>query len=161
MNSDEYPFGDKQTWGALARDIVAGRFEVAKADLPKLLGWLRDMNWPGAHIIAEFLAQNQSLIAPAVGEILRGDDDVWKYWVLTALVPQFHRESVASLSDDLLATAMTDDAEECAAAALKICAANQLGTRQQLAQRLEALKSLGMVDEEDARRIANHLDQRP
>lgn len=49
-----------------------------------LLGWLRDGNWPVAHVLAPFL-RGLGPVPPLVGgirSILVGIDSVWKYWVL-------------------------------------------------------------------------------
>ena len=52
----------------------------------RLLEWLKDINWPVAHILAPFFACVGPELAPHVRRILRTDDDVWKYYVIQAIV---------------------------------------------------------------------------
>ena len=52
-----------------------------------LLEWLQDFNWPVAPLVQERLATlGAELIDPAKS-VLRGNDNVWKYWLVSSLLP--------------------------------------------------------------------------
>ncbi|MCC9063802.1 DUF5071 domain-containing protein [Flavobacterium piscisymbiosum] len=50
--------------------------------IPDLLEWLQDMNWPVGQPIAAFLLPFSEKIAPETVKILKGKDEMWKYWIL-------------------------------------------------------------------------------
>lgn len=59
--------------------------------LPQLLEWVQDMNWP---------------IAEPMVELLLGDDDMWIYWCLVAIVPRlpFYSKLVLANAVEQIAT---------------------------------------------------------
>ncbi len=57
-------------------------FEEIKPIIPELLEWLQDLNWPVSKSIAETLIPFSENIAIEIVQILRSEDDMWKYWVL-------------------------------------------------------------------------------
>ena len=56
--------------------------------LPQLLEWVQDMNWPIAEPMVELLLHYPNELTPLVEEVLLGDDDMWIYWCLVAIVPK-------------------------------------------------------------------------
>lgn len=62
--------------------------------------WLRDYNWPVAHVLAPFLATIGSPVIPEVHRVLQTNDDVWKYWVLMCIVAESH-EVAEALQEEL------------------------------------------------------------
>ncbi|RTQ48840.1 DUF5071 domain-containing protein [Hymenobacter gummosus] len=67
-----------------------------------LLQWLQDINWPVAAEVAEVLRPYTNDIKDELLEVLRGDDDAWKYWCIIYLirnapVPRLHDELLAEL----------------------------------------------------------------
>lgn len=56
-----------------------------------LLEWIQDMNWPVAPKAVKILSLHQSLTEPYLVDLLRAEqeDEIWKYWILTALLPHF------------------------------------------------------------------------
>ena len=64
--------------------------EIEPVILP-LLEWLQDMNWPVAKPVADVLAKHPKLTAPYIINLLSPDqtDDIWKYWIITDLLPLF------------------------------------------------------------------------
>lgn len=54
--------------------------------IPDLLTWIQDFNWPVAPIIAEYLQTNSSMLTEHIIEILKGTDEVWKYWTMSVFV---------------------------------------------------------------------------
>jgi hypothetical protein len=57
-------------------------FEEIEPIIPDLLEWLQDMNWPISNPIANFLIQFTEKISPEIVKILKGNDEMWKYWIL-------------------------------------------------------------------------------
>jgi hypothetical protein len=89
----------QQPQGALRAMLPKDRHDVASAAaiaalgypavaplLPDLLSWLQDYNWPVARALAPFLAAVGEPVLPEVRRILASDDEMWKYWVLVAVV---------------------------------------------------------------------------
>jgi hypothetical protein len=67
--------------------IKAGYPKVAPI-LPDLLEWLQDMNWTVAKPLAPFLASIGEPLIPHIRDILKTDDNIWKYWVLSYVVAE-------------------------------------------------------------------------
>ena len=56
--------------------------------LPELVEWLQDMNWPVAPVVLSILIPIGIPLVPLIRDVLEADDEIWKYWVLTVLIPQ-------------------------------------------------------------------------
>lgn len=71
--------------------------------LPKLLEWIQDINWPIAQEMIKILTKHQVLMVPILKNILVPEqtDDVWKYWIISALLPNFSNETLSLLLDEL------------------------------------------------------------
>jgi hypothetical protein len=78
---------DKHDTQAVDAAIRAGYPTVAPV-LRELLEWLQDANWPVARPLAPFLAGIGVALRPHVEPALQGDDNVWKYWLLTLVVAE-------------------------------------------------------------------------
>lgn len=50
--------------------------------IPELLEWLQDGNWPVSKPIADFLIPFTEDISQEILQILKGNDGMWKYWIL-------------------------------------------------------------------------------
>jgi hypothetical protein len=70
---------------AAERAVARGWPEVEPI-LPEPLEWLQDGNWPVAHIRSHFLAAIGDPLGPYLRPILNGDDEVWKYWIISAVL---------------------------------------------------------------------------
>lgn len=57
-------------------------FAEIKPIIPDLLEWIQDMNWPVSRPVAEYLKTITDEVNPDILKILRGDDDMWKYWTI-------------------------------------------------------------------------------
>jgi hypothetical protein len=61
--------------------------DTIKGDIPVLIRWLQDYNWPPADLICEYLLKFPLITyKKEILEILDRNDDVWKYWVLLRLI---------------------------------------------------------------------------
>ncbi len=56
-----------------------------------LLQWTQDMNWPVASEIVHVLSNRGNILEPYILKILsaKQDDAIWKYWILSNLLPRF------------------------------------------------------------------------
>ncbi len=72
---------------------------LAKAG--ELLPWLQDMNWPAATPVLNRIARLGLGLVHPVREVLGGADDVWKYWVVSALLPKSGGAVVDALKQEL------------------------------------------------------------
>ncbi len=62
-------------------------FESIKADVPALLEWMQDINWPVAGGIVRYLAPHVNEIKESLLNILKSnDDDTWKYSIIAFLI---------------------------------------------------------------------------
>ena len=57
-------------------------YQDIKPIVPELLTWLQDLNWPVAGPLALYLQSIAEYIADDIIVILKGNDEVWKYWLL-------------------------------------------------------------------------------
>ncbi|NHZ37919.1 DUF5071 domain-containing protein [Massilia rubra] len=90
--------------------------------LPALLEWVQDMNWPVATPLASFLASIGAPLAPAVRQVLDGDDGIWKTNVILQVVmrsPALRDALAANLRRLAAHPSASDRAEEVDQAALE------------------------------------------
>lgn len=66
--------------------------------VPQLLEWLQDGNWPVSRYVTDYLLPHVNEIQKDIISILKGEDEIWKYWVLLCLV----YNSPNQLSDEIL-----------------------------------------------------------
>lgn len=78
----------KRDWEAVHNLQAASPTQlIALAD--DLLPWLQDMNWPIADYIQALLVPHVPAISNNIVRILNeSDDDVWKMWLITALLTE-------------------------------------------------------------------------
>lgn len=53
-----------------------------KSIVPELLEWIQDCNWSVAKPISEYLASIHENITFEILQILKTNDEVWKYWTI-------------------------------------------------------------------------------
>lgn len=66
--------------------------EEINPHLPELLEWLQDINWPVAGPVSERLQKVGVQLAPLIIEVLKGEDHIWKYYILSGLLLNCKRE---------------------------------------------------------------------
>ncbi len=77
-----------------ASALVALGFPAVEPVMSRILEWLQDLHWPVGFIFKPFIADIGAPLAPHIKEVLRGNDDSWKYSLLVAVVahsPEFAR----------------------------------------------------------------------
>lgn len=87
-------------------------FPALNEVLPELLAWLEDANWPVALPTASVLAGAGSEIVPPIRDILKGNDSIWKFWVIDLLVRHLKPDVQSELRADLLHLANEPTADE-------------------------------------------------
>ena len=80
--------------------------------LNDLLEWLQDINWPVAPKVLERISSlGQHLVKP-ITAILEGCDEVWKYWLISCLLPEIDLETRKSFIPMLTKIAKSPTSEE-------------------------------------------------
>jgi hypothetical protein len=95
---------------AAAERAVALGWPGVKPVISELLEWIQDYNWPVAHMLAPFLAAVGRPLAPCLRPIFAGDDEVWKYWVIDAVLAHAPDELVEEFTQLLVRIAGSPDA---------------------------------------------------
>lgn len=122
--------------------LLAKGYPVLAPLVPTLLEKLQDMNWPNAWQVAQFLSTIGRPLLPYVRDILQGDDRVWQYWLLHALVESWDTELVAHIQAELFTLMQLTDKEEVDIAALSQLAKRQLIDDETFHQIVEQKKQL-------------------
>ena len=86
--------------------------EEMKPIVYDLLEWIQDYNWPVAQELIPLLKEREDIIFPYMSDILRGDDFMWKYWIMDLIIPDFSFEHKNSLKDDILLLINDPDIDE-------------------------------------------------
>jgi len=148
-----YPHGQKSEWLAQAKAITSGKIKTSSSDIPMLIAWLKDMNWPGALEISQFLqSYGNELILP-VDTVLKSDDLIWKHWVLAAFADSFDRDFWVPLKDELVRIAFKWDPEGAHIDGLYILAKCRLVNFDQIMAAVNLMKQLPESDLEDYQKI--------
>lgn len=79
------------------RNLKAADDSVVIPHIRPLLQCLQDLNWPVAAPVAERLASIGMELVEPILEILHGDDDVWKYWIVSHLLYEVNSEVYLAL----------------------------------------------------------------
>ena len=69
--------------------------------LPDLLVYLQDFNWPVAPGLVPVIRKHPGLSEPYILDILRGTDDLWKYWILSELMRGWPSRPCPELLDEI------------------------------------------------------------
>jgi hypothetical protein len=91
---------NKHDSAAVERALQVG-FPALEPVLLDLLIWLQDMNWPVAGPLCPLLAQAGPALLPHLRDILRSNDDVWKYWIISRLLTEVPLQVIEQLRPDL------------------------------------------------------------
>ena len=89
--------------------------------LNEIIAWVKDVNWPVAVPICERLASFDERIVPVIEEILSGQDEQWKYTVLSNLIPKLS-PSVMELSMNQVVRIVNEPTESEIAESLNLVA---------------------------------------
>lgn len=157
MNS-QFPSSSKSEWEQQAQRIVAQETVLSDKEIQNLPGWLRDMNWPGADLICQYLGSQAALCLEPVRAILTGDDDIWKANVLNNLVASWEDDQQRLLVPELLILARQPDPEEVHLAALEVCVTSRLFAKETLLEIIAANQQVDAEHECDYQRLLGMLN---
>ena len=65
-----------------AEKLIGYSYDQVQPIVPELLTWIQDMNWPVARPVADYLQSISENLSNDIVEILKGNDDQWKYWCI-------------------------------------------------------------------------------
>ncbi|GAA4426673.1 DUF5071 domain-containing protein [Acidovorax lacteus] len=94
-----------------AEALVRLGFPAVEPVIPQILEWLQDLNWPVGVVFQPFLAGIGGPLAPYVRTVLQGQDDSWKYSLLSVVVDQSPALALA-LRQDLVRVATSPSSGE-------------------------------------------------
>jgi len=79
-------------------------FEKLKDNIPDLLVFLQDMNWPAAYLISDLLGKFGEPVVPHVKLIFQtvDDDDIWFYWIIVSIISYWDKHLVFQLKNELV-----------------------------------------------------------
>lgn len=82
-------------------------------EIPLLLEWLKDCNWPVAHPIYTYFRRHINEIDEHIISIFRSDDGMWKYWIvgLIADAEQRPNHRIINILMNLVANPTIDEIE--------------------------------------------------
>lgn len=129
---NKFLFGPKNLWEKRARDIVSGKISVTMNDIPLLLEWIQDLNWPGANIIVDFLVQFDDNLIEHFRKILKSDDKIWIYGLLSSFRTKFSIVFWQNLKRELLILAYKYDEDFVHIEALKVIGKYHLDTEENI-----------------------------
>ncbi|MCA9039337.1 MAG: DUF5071 domain-containing protein [Planctomycetaceae bacterium] len=108
-------------------DIIAARDTIQDEEIPSLLIWLQDINWPGARRIAKLLIDfGERCVEPVRDVLNKSEDEVWNYWILTEVIARWSDDVQILLLDELLKISGTQDLESLYRVAIDILFKNEL-----------------------------------
>lgn len=84
-----------------AKKVVDYGYPGVAPILPVLIYWMQDLNWPVAQELAPFLAQIGAPLKQPVLNVLKSQDTIWKYWVISQLVNTDDLQLARVISPDL------------------------------------------------------------
>jgi Domain of unknown function (DUF5071) len=86
------PLGRKVTWEEQAHLIKNQGYPANNEIISDLLAWLRDINWPGALTIAEYLRGIGEPLLEYLPEVFSSNDDIWIGWIRSEVIEFWPKE---------------------------------------------------------------------
>jgi hypothetical protein len=75
--------------------------DEVKKNLPELLEWLQDCNWPVAPLVIHRIKDLDSSLIDPLKSILNGNDGVWKYSIIINLLNKIRFEVLTELESGI------------------------------------------------------------
>lgn len=143
----------KSEWLEHAQKIASGEIETDSSDIPVLLEWLKDMNWPGAQIIAKHLPSFGDALTGPLEDVLRSRDHIWIRWVLGALAESFDARFWLQLKDRLEEIGFIWDAEGAHIESLYVLVRCKIVPTERVRLQIDAMKLKPGADPDDYAKI--------
>lgn len=156
--SISYPNGPKSGWLEQAAKIVSGEIELPPSDTPKLLNWLKDVNWPGAPQIALHLRSHDRTLARHIAPVLASGDLIWTHWVLDTFADSFDSEAWLPMKDALQKIAFQWDEEGAHIDSLYILARFRLADVDRIRAAIKTMKEIREADPDDYLKVESVLN---
>lgn len=67
----------------------------------EILEWFQDINWPIAREIRDLIILKQDVMTQHILKVLDGDDEWWKYWIVTNIVSYLNQQNLEALMPKL------------------------------------------------------------
>ena len=122
-------------------------------DIPMLLEWMQDMNWPGTSTITRFIKNKGTATLEPVRSALKVGDSIWNYWLLNKLGDAFDVTYWKSLLPELQHISSLADDESAHIEALIILARYSLLPRNDIDNLARMAKSASRVSPQDYSRL--------
>jgi hypothetical protein len=84
-----------------AEQLVTAGMPAVEPVLGSLLEWFQDFNWPVAQELAPLFEGMGVEVVPHLQRILGSDDEVWKYWLVTVILPRLAPAAQFALRPEL------------------------------------------------------------
>jgi hypothetical protein len=84
-----------------AEQLVAAGMPTVEPVLGSLLEWFQDFNWPVARALAPLFEGMGPEVVPHIQRVLGSDDEVWKYWLVTVILPRLSPAAQLALRPEL------------------------------------------------------------
>lgn len=78
-------------------ELAKASDDIVIINIPELLEWVQDINWPVASLICDRLKNIGSPLVPHIKTILLGTDETWKYFVISGLLSKSSKKTICSL----------------------------------------------------------------
>ena len=156
----KYPNGPKTNWDLQGEAILRGKIPTTEQDIPMLLEWLKDMNWPGARHAAAHVRSFGAVTLEPVRAVLKSEDHIWILWVLQELGPAFPKNYWQSLIPELESVARIPDEEGAHIEALTILAIHSLEPAQTIRNLLITSRRDSGLPSEDYNKVVELLDSK-
>ncbi|MGC7870990.1 DUF5071 domain-containing protein [Desulfosporosinus sp. SYSU MS00001] len=88
--------------GRAAKVLKGIGYPRVKNVLYELLGWLKDINWPGAYDIADLIVSIGTPMIPHIKRAFEERDDIWHYWIITNVLEKWDKETIKPLEEELM-----------------------------------------------------------
>jgi len=154
-----FPDGPKYTWEQQAQQITDGKVQIGDCDIPMLLEWLRDYNWPGASQIGDYLVEYGDAVIEPIRRALLSDDILWIYWLLVKVVSRWPLSRQRKLESELWLIASRLDEEGAHLAALELCVDGRLRTAAELGTLIEERQASDSVNAAEYAVLMRKLEQ--
>jgi len=124
-SEDLEPLGEESGWQQRAQDFVNRKDHIHDEEIPKLLGWLQNVERPGVKEIGELLLSLGDRCLKPVQQIFRSTDDAWVHGILLVLVRHWPLTLQTQLLGPLWLPMETLTEEDLELLSLDICLRNE------------------------------------
>lgn len=78
----------------------------------EILTWVQDINWPIASEMVRLIVLRQDVMMHHIETVLRGSDEIWKYWIITNIIPNINENNLKKIYPRLLEISLNPTIDE-------------------------------------------------